>query len=243
MHIKHPKQHVFHDILTCMKNALKALSLALFACALFSLDAAAQYTSTTDMEARPGHEYNASTMIGSPYLHPDFAEGTITLSNGTIYEGVNIMYDQVRDVIVFKGKDGQVKELIEPVKEFTINYIHNNGKLHKTFRKGYSGEGVSADAFLEVLADGKTTLLKKTSKKIFDRKGYSSATIDREVQESEEYYIATGNKLTKVKKTKGSLLAAMPGKADDLQSYIKTNALNLRNDSDIIKLVDHYNSL
>ncbi|MCX2742051.1 hypothetical protein [Pontibacter anaerobius] len=226
-----------------MAKSVKALILSFLAYGLFYADAAAQYTSTTDMEARPVHEYNTISMAGSPYLHPDFAEGTIVLNNGTTYQGINMMYDQVQDVIIFKAKNGQVKELIEPVKEFSINYIHNNANTSKTFRNGYSGEDVLPEAFLEVLADGKTALLKKTSKKIFDRKSYNSATIEREVQESEDYYIATGSKLVKVKKSKSSLLAAMPGKPDDLQSFIKTNSLNLRNDSDIAKLVAYYNSL
>ncbi|OKL40636.1 hypothetical protein [Pontibacter flavimaris] len=226
-----------------MRKSVKVLALSLLACGLSYMDAAAQYTLTTDMEARPIHEYNTISMTGSPYLHPDWAEGAISLSNGTTYQGINIMYDQVKDVILFKNKDDQVMELIEPVKEFSISYIQNNEKVNKTFRKGYSSEGVTPDAFLEVLADGKTTLLKRTTKNVFDRKGYSSATIEREVQESQDYYVANSNKLLKVKKSKGSLLAALPGKADELQSYIKTNSLNLRNDSDMAKLVAYYNSL
>ena len=94
-----------------------------------------------------------------------------------------------------------------------------------------------------MLADGNAVLLKRTTKKIFDRKNYSSATINREVQEAEDYYVATGDKVVKVKKTKSSLLAAMPEKADYLELYIKSNSLNLRNDSDMAKLVAYYNTL
>ena len=226
-----------------MKKAVLRIALSLLACGLFYVDAAAQYTQTNDMEGRAVHEYNTIDMQGTPYLHPDWATGSITLKNGTIYQGINMMYDQVKDVIVFKTKDDKVKELIEPVQEFKISYIHQNEQVSKTFRKGFTGEGISPDAFLEVLADGKTVLLKRTSKKIFDRKHYSSATINREVQVSEEYFVATGPKLVKVKKTKSSLLAAIPEKKDYLETYIKSNALNLRNDSDMAKLVAYYNTL
>ncbi|CAM3824945.1 hypothetical protein POKO110462_21255 [Pontibacter korlensis] len=226
-----------------MGKVVKVLTLSLLACSLFYLDASAQYTHTNDMEGRAVHEYNTITIQGSPYLHPDWATGAVTLSNGTVYQGINIMYDQVKDVIIFKTNNDQVKELIEPVQEFSISYINNNATVNKTFRKGYSGDDISPDTFLEVMADGKTTLLKRTSKKIFDRKGYNSATIEREVQESEDYYVATGNKLVKVKKTKNSLLAAMPEKSDFLETYIKANSLNLRNDNDMAKLVAYYNSL
>jgi hypothetical protein len=226
-----------------MKTFTIRLFLALLTCGLFYVDASAQYTQTNDMEGRAVHEYNTISMQGSPYLHPEFTQGTIMLQNGTIYQGINMMYDQVKDVIVFKGKDGKVKELIEPVQEFKINFIHNNQNIEKVFRKGYSGEGLSPDSFLEVLADGNAVLLKRTTKKIFDRKNYSSATINREVQEAEDYYVATGDKVVKVRKTKSSLLAAMPQKADYLQTYIKSNSLNLREDSDMVKLVAYYNSL
>ena len=226
-----------------MKTVMMRLFLVLLTCGLFCVEASAQYTQTNDMEGRPVHEYNTISMQGSPYLYPDFAQGTILLKNGTIYQGINMMYDQVKDVIVFKGKDGKVKELIEPVQEFKINFIQNNQATEKVFRRGYSGDGLTPDAFLEVLADGNAVLLKRTTKKIFDRKNYSSATINREVQEAEDYYVATGNKVVKVKKTKNSMLAAMPEKADYLELYIKSNALNLRNDSDMAKLVAYYNTL
>ena len=226
-----------------MKKAILRIALSLLACGMFYVDAAAQYTHTNTMEGRAVHEYNTIEMQGSPYLHPEWAAGSITLKNGTIYQGINMMYDQVKDVIIFKTKDDAVKELIEPVQEFKISYIHQNEQVSKTFRKGFSGEGISPDAFLEVLADGKTVLLKRTSKKIFDSKGYSSATINRQVQVSEDYFVATGQKLVKVKKNKSSLLAALPEKADYLQAYIKSNSLNLRVDSDIAKLVAYYNSL
>ncbi|WP_033316634.1 hypothetical protein [Pontibacter roseus] len=226
-----------------MRKTVLRFALTVLACGFFCLDAAAQYTHTNDMEGRAVHEYNTISMDGSPYLYTDWAKGSITLSNGTIYQGVNMMYDQVKDVVLFKSKDGQVKELIEPVQEFKINFIQANQATEKTFRKGFSGEGVSPDAFLEVLADGKAMLLKRTGKKIFDRKSYNSATINREVQVSEDYYVATGNKLVKVKKSKSSLLAAMPEKSDYLETYIKSNALNLRSDSDLAKVVAYYNSL
>ncbi|MBD1397234.1 hypothetical protein H9Q13_08665 [Pontibacter sp. JH31] len=226
-----------------MKPVTMRFVLLLLTCGLFSVDAFAQYTQTNDMEGRPVHEYSTINMQGSPYLYPDFAQGTILLKNGTIYQGINMMYDQVKDVIVFKGKDGKVKELMEPVQEFKINFIQNNQATEKTFRRGFSGDRLSPEAYLEVLADGNTVLLKRTTKKIFDRKNYSSATINREVQEAEDYYVATGNKVVKVKKTKSSLLAAMPDKADYLESYIKSNSLILRNDSDMAKLVAYYNTL
>ncbi|PKV67432.1 hypothetical protein [Pontibacter ramchanderi] len=226
-----------------MKTLALRFSLALLVSCLFGLQAMAQFTHTNDMEARPVHEYNTITMIGSPYLHKEWAKGTLTLKNGTVYQGIDLMYDQVKDAIVFRTQKGEVKELLEPVQEFKIGYIESNKQMERTFRSGYTGEGLSANAFLEVLADGQVSLLKRTSKKIFDRKHYSSATIDREVQASEDYYIAVGDKAVKVKKTKNSLLTAIPDKKDYLETYIKSNALNLREDRDMAKLVAYYNSL
>ncbi|MBX0334906.1 hypothetical protein K3G39_16840 [Pontibacter sp. HSC-14F20] len=226
-----------------MKTAVIRFGLSMLAICLFSANAEAQFTHTNNMEARPVHEYNTITMIGSPYLYKDWAKGSLTLKNGTVYQGIDLMYDQVKDAIIFKGKNGELRELLEPVQEFKIGYIENSQQVERTFRSGYSGDGVTANVFMEVLADGQVALLKRTSKKIFDRKQYSSATIEREVQENEDYYIAKGDKAVKVKKSKSSLLAAIPDKKDYLETYIKSNALNLRDDSDMAKLVAYYNSL
>jgi hypothetical protein len=221
---------------------LRSAFLFLFACC-YGLQATAQFTHTNDMEARPVHEYNTITMEGSPYLHTEWAKGVLTLKNGTMYQGIELMYDQVKDAVVFKTKDGKVKELLEPVQEFKVSYIKNNQPMEHVFRTGYTGEGITPNMFMEVLSDGNATLLKRTSKKIFDRKGYSSATINREVQVAEDYYISIDNKVVKIKKTKGSILAAIPDKSDALSAYIKANSLLLRNDNDLAKLVAYYNSL
>lgn len=226
-----------------IKRELVQLAFTALFCLAFGLSASAQFTHTNNMEARPIHEYNTITMVGSPYMYKDWAKGSLTLKDGSVYKGIDLMYDQVRDAIIFKAKNGEVKELLEPVQEFKIEYIENNQQVERTFRSGYNGDGVKADAFMEVLANGQVALLKRTSKKIFDRKLYNSATIDREVQESQDYFIAKGDKVVKVKKTKSSLLSAIPDKKNYLEAYIKSNALNLSDDSDMAKLVAYYNTL
>ncbi|MFD2246946.1 hypothetical protein [Pontibacter ruber] len=225
-----------------MKTKFTLCMLSLLLVSGFYTSSQAQVLQKNDMEGKVVHEYSTIDMQGSPYLHPEWASGTVTLANGRVYEGLELMYDQVKDMLLFKGKDNQPRELLEPVKEFKISYIQKDKPVAHIFRKGYSGDG-EVNAFYEVLTDGKTSLLRRTTKAIFDRKGYSSATIVREVQQKEDFFIASGDKLVKIRKDKKSVMNALAGDKDKLEVYIRANALNLREDEDLAKLIAYHNSL
>ena len=160
------------------------------------------------------------------------------MSNGNFIENVLLRFDQVQDQLLFKDNTDKEMLFSEPIVEFTID-----GDI---FRGGYVPiDGAKPSVFYEVLEDGKTQLLKRTSKKIFEETPYSSATKVKTISSTETYYLLPngGTQLVKVKKDKKSLLDAMGNKKSELDQFIKDQRLNLRNDSDMAKLVAYYNSL
>ncbi|PTX22215.1 hypothetical protein C8N40_10137 [Pontibacter mucosus] len=226
-----------------MKTKLILLVLSLVFISAY-MDASAQ-TAIVDVMGKPIQAKQYVDVQGSPYLFDDWKKGNVTLADGTTFEGMALMYDQITDEVIFRNDQGQAQAFLQPVVMFTFSLGEDGVKEAKrNFRKGYAPvDGASAGAFYEVLADGDTQLLKRYSKTIFEETPYGTATKVKKFQENTSYYVAKADKLEKVKQDKKSILNALPDKAPALEKYMKENRLNLRNDSDIIKLVDHYNSL
>ncbi|HMG10174.1 MAG TPA: hypothetical protein VK609_16785 [Mucilaginibacter sp.] len=57
------------------------------------------------------------------------------------------------------------------------------------------------------------------------------------------YDVFANNQITRIKPSQKSILAALGGKADQLQSYMKSNTVNYKSDAALAKLFSYYNSL
>ncbi|WP_242926085.1 hypothetical protein [Pontibacter vulgaris] len=180
---------------------------------------------------------------GSPYLYNTWSKGSVTLANGIVYDGMSLLFDQMKDELVFNA-DGNKRQLfMEPVHEFTIQEPGNKASIRR-FRNGFPAvDGESVKAFYEVLADGDTKLLKRSSKAIVEERSTSSHAKTKQIKESVKYYIATPDKMVKIKKDKKSVITALGTKQPELEAYITTNKLNVKNDADLTELVIYFNSL
>ncbi|MFD2513183.1 hypothetical protein ACFSRY_04850 [Pontibacter locisalis] len=227
-----------------MKSIKKiCLSAALICAAVVS--ASAQFVALNDHMGQPVRTKEYTDVKGSPYLYETWMKGAVTVAKGTRYEGVELMYDQVSDELVFKSEKGEAKIFVDPVKEFSFK-IEKDGELVKeqVFRNGFAPiDGAKPYTFYEVLVDGQTKLLKRTSKSIFEEATYSSATKVKSFQSSNYYYLVQDNKLVKVKSDKKSILNALSDKGTELEAFIKSNRLDLKKDADLARLVAYYNSI
>ncbi len=219
---------------------MKKIALAaLITCAAY-YNAKAQIVAR-DIFGMPMREKTYTDVKGSPYLEREWAVGEVTLANGSKYSGIELLYDQVSDELIFKGPNGDKQVFSHPVQEFIIQ---SGSGGNRKFRKGYAPtqEGTS-ESFYEVLADGKVQFLKKTVKTISETRPYGSASTVKSFQENDFYYLAKENKPVRIKRDKKSVLAVLNDKAAALEKYIKEASLNVRATADLAKLVTYYNSL
>ncbi len=222
-----------------MKDPVCRLILAAFIVCVACGSAFAQFP-IRDIQGRPVQAKVYTDVKGTPYLQQDWATGSIKLINGSELSGIELLYDQVNDELIFKGENGQMQAFAQPVLEFTIKTDNGN----RTFKKGYDAvDEATLNSFFEVLADGKTQLLKRTTKTIFEERPYGSASKVKTFSTNDAYYIAKANKPVKFRRDKKSVLLAFSDKADELDKYIKVNKLNLKDDADLTKLVTYYNEL
>jgi hypothetical protein len=183
---------------------------------------------------------------GSPFLVNKWMQGDVKFTNGSVLKSIPLMYDQVKDALLFKGKNNEDYYFNDPVREFTISYISNDKNFNGTFRNGFSAsKGLTASSFYEVLIDGKTKLLKRNNKTISETKEFNSATAIKNVNVNTVYYITNGETLIALKKLDAkSLIEALDStKATNVQKFISSDKLNLKNQEDLVRVIAYYNTL
>lgn len=170
---------------------------------------------------------------GTPYLLENWEKGSVTLASGRKFENLDLKFDQVINQVIFQDVDGSMKAFSQPIIAFTIG---KEARVHQFYR-GLDG------VFYEKLLNGKVILWKKNRKTFIDEKPYGSATIQRNVLNNNTYYVGELTQLTKIKTDKKSILELLSDKAPVIDTYLKKEKLNPKNESDLVKAILYYNSL
>ena len=203
-----------------------------------------QYVVMQDASGQVVSEHNYIDIEGSPYLGTEWFKGNLILANHKTYKDIDLKYDEVKDKVFTKGVNNELIALVDQVTEFSLKYPIMGETTSRTFRLGYPNiAGTTAASYFEVLADGKTQLLKRSVKVVRENKEYNSATITRSFEESIKYYLFSNGNGTLVKNDKKSVLAVLASKQEELERYSKDNKLNLKTDADFTKLIVYYNTL
>ncbi|WP_219223729.1 hypothetical protein [Pedobacter antarcticus] len=220
-----------------MKITIFTLVSGLF---LMSANTYAQHVFVNDNQGKAVVEHKYENLIGSPYLYDTWDPGIVKLVNGSVLKDVDLKFDMVNDILLFKGKKGETLQFVEPVKEFTFS----GPEKHKIFRAGFeSTKNTAGNAFYEVLFDGNVKLLKRAKKVIIESKGYNSATVTKNVDLVEKYYYVDANgKISEFKSGKKQILGLFNNKAKEVEKLISDEHLDLKNDADLVKIFQYYNS-
>lgn len=204
-----------------------------------AMSAVAQ-TSIYDIKGEALRPNSYSEVSGSPYYMDAWTMGIIRFKDDRIVNGVELKYDQLSDLLLFKNSKGETIEITEPISEFKINFPGASGD--KLFRSGFKPSGNNTSkSFYEILSDGNIKFIKKTIKNIIEIKEYNSASATKKISTKDFYYVVKADNLpVQVNKNEKNILAAIGDKESELEGYVKANKLNLKNDTDILKLFEYY---
>lgn len=178
---------------------------------------------------------------GSPYLAEDFLPAVVKMKDGKTFKDIPLKYDQVTGELIFKDPTGKLVTFADPVAEFRFT----GGKLaNQAYRAGFSStEQGNVNTFYQVLYDGGTIVLKDARKNLIEHRAYNSSTPVKSIVETPAYYLVMGNTLEKIRKDKKSVLLVLKDKATELDKYITENKLNLKEDADLARLLQYYDSI
>ncbi|WP_379085815.1 hypothetical protein [Pedobacter sp. UC225_65] len=197
---------------------------------------------TMDITGKVWRQVGYSELSGSPYLSSEWGKGIVKLANNKVTNGIDLKYDQIADVLLYKNSKDEVMEIAEPVAEFKIAVKTKKGEEEHLFRTGFKPVGNNKESsFYEVLSDGNVKFLKKTIKFITEEKEYNSSTVVKKINDKIAYYIVKPDEAPiLVSKTEKDILGAINDKKIELTNYISENKLNLKKEEDILKLLEYY---
>ena len=236
-----------------MKNRLIALLICL-TIASSSLYSQANNISTTskwgqqiflsDVNGR-AFENKYSDVSGSAYLYPNFKFAIIVLKDGRTYNNVQARLNLVEHEVNFIASNGEQGYIGKGmVTSILFNDTTKDGVNANFFQTGFSPiDNQSAIHFYQVLVNGKISLLKSINKNIEERLNELSGEKSKEFAQRENLYVLSEGSLKRVKKDSDFFLSTMANQKEAINQYIRTNKLNFKNEEQLKKLVEFYNSL
>jgi hypothetical protein len=161
---------------------------------------------------------------GSPYFLIDKASSGSVVYDSIFYPNLAVFYEDYRQYLVVVDHAFQLQLRNEKVSSFTIADHHFEYVFSDNLNKG-----IPVSAFYEVLYNGRSRILKHTSKKI--REVLSTNELRRYMDEFDDYYIRGRNEYTIVN-SKRELLNFMNDHKKEIQRFIRKNKLDFKNDKD-----------
>ena len=194
-----------------------------------------------DVQGRPIMEISYTDIKGTPFLFDDWVSGIVILGNGETFNNVPLKYNVFDEKLYFKNpKNNELLEFLQPVKSFKFNELKGAG----VFSKGFPAiDRFNSETFYDVLFDGKVKLLNKKYKTILEVRPYNSATVEKSFVDRNDYYIVKGNKIERIKNSRKDFLDIFSDKSAQIDAFIKKEKINFKNNDDLVKVFNYFESL
>lgn len=180
---------------------------------------------------------------GSYYYNSEWYTGTIKMFSGEMIQSYPLKYDMKMNQIDIKVNESVKFISIGAVKEIT--WLKPNGQS-EILRNLSTYKNLEGYGFLSILAEGNLSLFKKTELSLLDA-NYNAAldvgTQSDKYVKKEKYYIKKGDKIVQIKKKKKKIIKIFNEKAEKVELYASENKLNFKDDPDLKKIFNYYNSL
>jgi len=186
-------------------------------------------------------------VIGDTYLSTLWRPSAIQLyKDDRVIEGYDCRYDLQSDALDVKTKEG-VKVLEgKRIRSFSWQ---DSSRLEPVFfvnASDFKLDGVPLTGFFEVLVDGKAPLLKRITlhlKKADYNVSFDVGSRDDKILKQSQYYVGRENAVTELGSSKKKVLALFGDQAAEMERFLNNNQVSLKQETDLIKVFQHYNSL
>ena len=180
---------------------------------------------------------------GSQFLKDDWMKAALYGDRGIKFESAKVKFDSYNNKFVFDRHD-TTYELSSMI--YTLYLYPNEDDTAKkiVFKKGYAiNNRINANKFLQVIAEGKLSLLKYYSKDLEEYTEYGNATKFKRFKDMEQYYVLQNGQYSPISISPKNLENQMQSKWTEVQAYMKKNNLSAKNEKDWATLISYYNSL
>ncbi len=197
-----------------------------------------------ELQLKPLRLPALSEIGGSPFLHTDFIMGTVQIDGGKIVTNVPVKFNIYNNLIMVKRDGDDLK--LETFDLVSYDNTGNDGTIkHYMFRQGYpETDNRPPTAVYQVLSYGpKLHLIKFLSQKVEDVQTLGDYGRRELVTTQQLYIYVPGGEIKKIKSGKQAIVDALPAMSAKIDEIIKSENLNLKNESDLAALVDALNKL
>ena len=188
------------------------------------------------------NDYSDISVEGSPYLDEKFRPAKISV-NGKLENKIEARYNALKEEIEIIEKNNST----QPYSLLRRDYVQV--KIGDRFYEIYNfvEKDQIKKGYFNPLNDGETRLLLRAKKKLTKAKipvsGYESYFPPSYVEDF-SYYLKKGDSPAKqIKLNKRKLLDLLSDKAESIENYISQNSLKLKNETEVLELLNYYNSL
>jgi hypothetical protein len=175
-----------------------------------------------------------SEIKGSVFLYDKWFPGEVRSKRG-LYKDLELKLDLYNNAVYFK-RDDLANEFQEEIIGFTI--INKDSQF---FKRGYAGNGLKQEQFVQVLAEGKISLL-RSDIKLVSEMSEINAGIVKTFNNLTRYYIVKNNRAELVKLNK-DLLDHLDDQKDMVKAYMEDKKIPAKKESDFTQIFRYYNTL
>lgn len=221
---------------------MKKLKTTILLLLIVAIRSNAQFlTNFSDVQGKPIVGSSYTDVTGTAFLYDDWLKGTIEQGNKTSFKGVDLKYSTYKDELYFKNpKDDATLSFALPIVAFSLDV---KGKI-ETYRNGFPEvDNFNTKSYYQVLFEGGVKLLFKSFKTLVEVKPYNSNITEKKFIDNSSYYLLKDNVMQKFKPTKKDVLELFKSKSTEVDSFIKNEKIDFKQQKDLIKLFEYYSSL
>jgi len=182
-------------------------------------------------------------MDGSPFFDTSYCNGSVQLTNGKTYSGLQLKLNLEQQKIIFTTGEGKAFALSQPVARLALGC--NDPAKSVVFRSGFGPiDKQNERSLYQVLDSGKVLLLKFVEIRYKDDKAYNSNETTRTYRQLHAYYLwIPGKDLVKVSGDENDLLGLLQDQRKQLKDVILKDKLKVKKEADLIRIINSYNRL
>lgn len=192
----------------------------------------------------PGRVYRElkwDNILGTTLLFEDWHKAKIKLVKGKLITGVMVNFDIYHHKALYLNKN-EPFEFVDQLEYIETDY--DQPEERKLFMNGFISSQFNPNTFVQVLNEGKYSLIKYVRKVLVEVKSYGSGNNDNKSIEMQSFYfIAYNLSATPIKLSKSALEDLAGNKKKELTAFLGTNNLNPKNETDFIKALQFCNEL
>jgi hypothetical protein len=182
-----------------------------------------------------------SAMRGTPFLFEKWTKGSVVTPLG-IYKELEIKFNVQDNMVVF-NKNDETFEFVDDVVSFTLMPKPSDPSSFMVYKKGISGGDIKADQFVQVLVESPSASLYKLNQKQISEMSEINAGVVKTFTNNSKYYIGKNKRLQFVKLNKADVLNALSDKQDKVQAYIDEKKIAFKKESELVEVLNYYNTL